>query len=215
MQKFKVYISQGPYTDLHRSMCDKLADTLKISGCDPVTVGANAYGIKSTIEQVRDHMDTCAGAVIIAFRRFHLNQASEKPDSPDEKPVDGRYLPSVWNQLEAAMAYGRDLPLLIIIENGVHDEGMLSEKTGYKPIIADLDMRFLNSEQFMKTMEDWLGRVESRGHDRKVNASDLTLVNIFRSLSIKQWWAVAGAFATILSSVAAVAYKIGEALAKP
>ncbi len=214
MAKRKIYLSQGPYTDLHRRVCDKIGELLEARGCEPVTVGQNAYGIKSTVEQVRKNMNACSGAVVVAFRRFRLAEAVEKPGTPDEKSISGRFLPTVWNHLEATFAYGRNLPLLILVEQGVYQEGMLSEKTGLRPIVADLDMKFLKSEEFTKTLEDWLEHLDKQSERSVVNIEALRPHDIFHSLSIKQWCAVGGVVVALLTFIVTTAFWMGTISAK-
>ena len=68
-------------------------------------------------------MQECVGTVIIAYERIHLATAVEKRGSPKEKPLDGLNLPTVWNQIEATMAYTLGHPLLVLVEKGLKYEG--------------------------------------------------------------------------------------------
>lgn len=56
-------------------------------------------------------MDECAGTVILAFERTQIVQALEKRGSKDERQLADLKLPTVWNQIEATVAYSKGHPL--------------------------------------------------------------------------------------------------------
>jgi len=69
-------------------------------------------------------MQEVYGAAILAMERFHSEEGVSKEGSPYERVVDDQYFATVWTHIEAAMAYQLDLPLLILKERKLVDEGM-------------------------------------------------------------------------------------------
>jgi hypothetical protein len=64
-------------------------------------------------------------------------------------------LPPVWNQIEAAMAYTRGLPLLVLIENGLQEEGMLESRYDWRVKQVNLREPIVNDPEFLGMFEDW------------------------------------------------------------
>jgi len=50
-------------------------------------------------------MQECAGTAVIAFERMHFAEGVEFRGSPKQKPLEDVSVPTIWNQIEAAMAY--------------------------------------------------------------------------------------------------------------
>jgi hypothetical protein len=59
---------------------------------------------------------------VLAFTRFLVGAAVEKPGSPHENAIANVRYPTIWNQMEAAMGFGLHLPLLVIIEEGLFQD---------------------------------------------------------------------------------------------
>ena len=68
------------------------------------------------------------------FTRTFIKSAIDKPDSKDEKEIKDVKYPTVWNQLEAAMAFGLKRPLLIIVEKGLVQEAMLKDRYEFRTV---------------------------------------------------------------------------------
>lgn len=69
------------------------------------------------------------GLITIAFRRTYIKKGTGRfrTDIKDltESSIDNKWLTSPWSQIEAAMAYQIGLPIIILRENGVLEEGIL------------------------------------------------------------------------------------------
>lgn len=68
-------------------------------------------------------------------------------------------IPTVWNQIEAAIAYTLKHPLLAIVESGLRPEGFLEE--GYDWYIEWLDLTpgSLSEPTFTRAFEQWKQKV--------------------------------------------------------
>jgi hypothetical protein len=69
-------------------------------------------------------------------------------------------LPTVWNQVEAGMAYTLGQPLLAIAESHLRNEALL--EAGYDWLInwVDLSPASLSSNEFQTTFLKWVEKVE-------------------------------------------------------
>ncbi|MCP5048468.1 MAG: hypothetical protein GY940_14960 [bacterium] len=160
-------------------------------------------------------MKQCDGAVIFAFTRYHIPQAIEFPNSDKTEKLKNFRYPTVWNQLEAAMAYGLDLPLLILVERGLKREGMLSDRTEWFPQLIDIDSSLFSNDDFKGTFEDWKSFVEKR-KAKSVAMTDQTspagepIGKLLSRLTAGQLWKVLAAFATVIGAAFALGYWIGQ-----
>jgi hypothetical protein len=71
-------------------------------------------------------------------------------------------LPPIWNQIEAAMAYTRGLPLLVLVENGLQDEGMLESRYDWRVKRVDLQKPVVDDPEFLGIVGDWQEQVIKR-----------------------------------------------------
>jgi hypothetical protein len=215
----KIFVSRGtPYTPAQERFCDKLYEYIRSRGGAPVTVGGNKYGVRQPVELAREEIKSCAGAVVVAFKRIHIREGQEKPDSTEAAPVDGRVLPTVWNHMEAAIAYTHDLPLLVLVEKGVYREGMLSKRLEWDALEIDVDAKVFKSDEFIQRFDQWMSFVEQRCKgttESKIDPTKLTLRELLGALTTGQLWSMAGALFGALAAVAVAAYKVGVWSAKP
>lgn len=70
-----------------------------------------------------------------------------------------RLIPTVWNQIEATMAYTLGHPLLVVVEDGLKYEGLL--ETGYDWYVMHIkpNESLLASAEFQGVFADWKRRV--------------------------------------------------------
>ena len=127
--RYEIFLSYGsPYTPEQQSFISAVKNRLSSRDCETYTVGQDNYSVRQPIQFARDRIVECDGMVVIAFERVRVDKGRDKPGSSEEKLLDDRSLPTVWNHLEAAMGYAHDLPLLILVASGLHREGMLSDR---------------------------------------------------------------------------------------
>jgi hypothetical protein len=189
---------------------------LRSHGCQPQTVGRNVYSIRQPVEAARELIAKCSGAVVIAFERTRILSALDKPGSADEQKLPQESHPTVWNHLEAAMAYAQNVPLLIIVEQGLRRQGMLSDRLEWIAIETDLTPSLLSMEQFQQIFREWLSLVKARATlPRRANLSNAkwTVRDVFgivANLEAKDAWAVMVAIFAILAAIATASYTIGQ-----
>lgn len=85
----------------------------------------------SPLAKIREELSLCDGAVIVAFERIYAKEGRERKTPKNSEKLSNLKLTTVWNQVEAAMAYWLGLPLLIIREKGLRAEGLLEQYDWY------------------------------------------------------------------------------------
>lgn len=133
------------------------------------------------IVSARELMQAADGVVVLAFTRYILDKAREYPGSSGEKRLEDLKYPTVWNQLEAAMAFGLKLPLLVIVESGLHQEAMLKDRLEYRALSTKLDPEFFSSDEFKGIFSDWKRLAEERSLEKKLSVISHGMPKIFIS----------------------------------
>lgn len=130
------------------------------NGLHPRTVGRTDFTTGRPLKKILGVMKKCSGAVVIAFERFHFDHGVELKGGANEQTVSNTSLPTVWNQVEASMAYVLGHPLLAIAESHLRNEALL--EAGYDWFInwVDLTPASLHSPEFQSTFQKWLKKVE-------------------------------------------------------
>lgn len=114
---------------------------------------------RQPLKDVEYRMNRCYGAIVLAFERAHVESGVWRRGAPQQRPMkDVRFSP-VWNQIEAAMAYTRGLPLLVIAEKGLESEGLLESKYDWRVKWVSIDQSVVQDPEFRGMFEDWRQQV--------------------------------------------------------
>jgi hypothetical protein len=195
---------------------------LQVNGLYPKTVGRSAFSSDQPLKLVADLMRECSGTVIVAFERTYIESGIERRGSTDEKTLNKTPLPTVWNQIEAAMAYTHRHPLLVIVEQGLKSEGLLEKGYDWYVQSCKLDESVLGSAEFAGVFADWRRRVENHSVSGPATDSEnqsaptapatLTLGVILKALTVAQLWVIVSALGILLGAVATAAFKLGQSV---
>lgn len=90
-----------------------------------LTLGRNAHADGEPLVAVRAMIASAAGVLIVAFARLRIDAGTEYPSTPHAIQIGSRQTCTVWNQLEAAMAFQAGKPLLVLADERLHREGIL------------------------------------------------------------------------------------------
>jgi hypothetical protein len=121
-----VFISHPtPYNKYQETFLSLIELELKKHGLNPTNLGKNNWSFRSPLKPIKEIMDTCVAAVVIGLERHHSLIGYEKEFSKSSKELIHKYSSSPWIQIEAGMAYQAGLPILILKEDKVYDEGIL------------------------------------------------------------------------------------------
>lgn len=168
MDGLPVFVSVGrTFNDRQEGFAQTIERFLKTQNMIPQTVGRTYFSSKQPLVAITELMHECAGTVVLAFERTHMPELVDKRGSADERRQTDVKLPTVWNQIEAAMAYTLEHPLLVVVENGLKYEGLLEK--GYDWFVkgVNLDDDIMADREFLGVFTDWKQRVESY-HEQKV-----------------------------------------------
>lgn len=211
----KVFLSVGAtYSETQESFVKAFEAFLSQNECQRLTVGRGNHDPRQPILQARELIEASDAVVVLAFTRTLVHSAIDKPGSKDEKEIrDVRY-PTVWNQLEAAMAFGLKRPLLVIVENGLTQEAMLKDRQEFRAVATALDISQLQTDEFKGMFSVFKQIVASRSAETKSSRSSSidswTIGELIQNLRPDQIWKIAAAVAGVLSAVAVAAYWVAK-----
>lgn len=211
-----VFLSVGrTYTEAQERFVTAVEVQLRAVGLTPRTVGRNDFSSNAPLKRIGEALEECQGTVILAFERTRAEMVTDRPGSAEESTSKVVRLPTVWNQIEATMSYARHLPLLVIVEHGLKDEGLLESRYDWYVQWVDLTEDALRTFEFQGVLDDWRKRMAK--HEELATAQspasrpgDLTLQQILGALTVKQAWASGGAVFSALAAVAVIAYRLGS-----
>jgi hypothetical protein len=155
----KIFLSVGrTSSEAQENFVRRIEDTLRIHGFTPQTVGRNYFSSLQPLRAVSTLMNECVGSVIVAFERTYIIQAVEKRGAK-ETPIADKKLPTVWNQIEATMAYMLGHPLLVMVEEGIKPEGLLETGYDWYLLSADINQPPFTDVESTGVFADWKNRV--------------------------------------------------------
>jgi hypothetical protein len=131
-------------------------------GLRPRTLGRSEFTHSQPLQFVNKLMDRSGGVLVIALERISIEVGTERPGTPHERLVAHEAIPTPWNQIEAAFAYAKRIPLMVVKENKVRAEGLLEGKYDWYVHSTELDPEFVHTPEFEGTLESWLNDVRQR-----------------------------------------------------
>jgi hypothetical protein len=154
----RVFVSMGsPYTKDWVQFRDELEGFLR-DGCgvDPRIIGKNEYPSGSPLEHIRTTMRTCAGVVIVAYERKYVKTGVEKRGSEKPEKLEDRTYTTPWNHIESAIAYSLGLPIYILCQRGLHQEGLIESKNDWWVQPFDTAPGALSRPELVQSMRAWV-----------------------------------------------------------
>jgi len=128
---------------------------LREHGYTPRTVGRTDFSYEKPLKKISEVMQDCSGTIVIALERIHIDSGTEFRESKRKTALDNVNLPTVWNQIEATMAYMLGQPLLAIVDTNLRSEGLLEIGYDWYVKLVDLDPTGLYSPDFLKVFNAW------------------------------------------------------------
>ncbi len=156
----KVFLSVGRTSNIRQeTLVQTIEKFLQANDLIPQTVGRTYFSSKQPLVAIAELMHECAGSIILAYERIHLIKAVEKRGSENETRIEMLNLPTVWNQIEATMAYTLGHPLLVVVEEGMKYEGLLERGYDWYVKHVKLEDDLLADAEFQGVFTDWKRRV--------------------------------------------------------
>jgi hypothetical protein len=211
MAELNVFVSVGgTATEMQETFVRAVEDRLRSAGIIPHTVGRNTFSSDAPLKTVTQLMDTCAGAVVIALERTFFASGIDKRGGPKQAALADVKLPTPWNQIEAAMAYSRGLPLLVIVEAGLRSEGLLERGYDWYVQWVQPNAAALNSNEFNGVLASWKDKMVQRPKTASSSkaVTDLTVAELIGGLKPTQLWSVLVALAALVAGAFALGAKL-------
>ena len=202
MSELNVFVSVGgTATEQQESFVRAVEERLRSEGLIPHTVGRNAFSVDSPLKTVTELLDKCSGTVVIALERMYFSNGVEKRGGLKESPVVDVKLATPWNQIEAAMAYSRGHPLMVIVEAGVKNEGLLERGYDWYVQSVPVDSSVLASPEFNGVLSSWKKKLvpPSNKSSTAKSPAELTVGELMKSMKPSQLWATLAALAALVA----------------
>jgi hypothetical protein len=211
MNELNVFVSVGgTATEQQEAFVRAVEDRLRSEGLIPHTVGRNTFSADAPLKTVTELLDSCAGAVVIALERSYFASGTEKRGGPKEVPLTDVKLPTPWNHIEAAMAYTRGLPLMVIVETGLKSEGLLERGYDWYVQWVRPEGAALNSTEFNGVLASWKQKMMQTPKKLALSktSSDLTVAELIGGMKPTQLWSVLVALAALVAGAFALGAKL-------
>jgi hypothetical protein len=137
----------------YRGICELLDDR----GYTGRSLGSTDFSNSAPLRAILRIMNDCDGAIVLGFRQIEIEQGTAKPGTPSASHLENCFLSTPWNQIEASLAYARDLPVMLIrekgISGGVFDFGVTEYFVHEVDLAAETD--WLHKPQFRQPFNEW------------------------------------------------------------
>jgi len=151
-----VYLSAGrPANAEQENFLQAVERFLRQRDLNPRTPGRTHLANKQPLKAVEQCMRTCKGIVVVAYERLYAPVAIERRGGAEQQDLTDAIVPTVWNQVEGAMAYTLGLPVLILAQKGLRSEALLESKYDWNVQWVDVDARALLTQDFGSVFDDW------------------------------------------------------------
>lgn len=171
VEKIRVFLSRpNPFLNEHQYFLDKLQEMLDEADLKTLTLQADNYDLTDSINYLRGMIRQCYGIIIVSFKQIYIEKGKKKKGGranpqyffPEEIDVSGQALTSPFCHIEGTIGILNDLPLLIINEEGVREEGIIkggrfSVKTPSFTLEHIDD--FFADKTVRRQISVWMGRV--------------------------------------------------------
>jgi hypothetical protein len=138
---------------------------------EPRTLGVSDYDNQEPLAAIRRLMLESNGILTVAFRRTLIIQGTSNPGADLagsdrlEQPIENVWTTSLYCHIEPAMAFQLGLPILIVRESGVLEDGLLDRGVigSYTPVfnLDDSTSDFFEGDEWRQVAGRWAGQVHS------------------------------------------------------
>ncbi len=167
-RKLKVFVSVGAaYTRQQRECQLEFYELLKSHNIERLGASEDDYFSRQPLAQIKDLLKQCDAVVVLAFLRYVVDSGKEKPgadrEEHEERAIVGERHPTVWNQIEAGIAYGLDKPIFVVMEKGLKQGAMLKEdRLETQALTIRLENGVFGTKKFVGVFDDFISRVRRR-----------------------------------------------------
>lgn len=207
MNPINVFISVGTTcSDAQEAFVTAIETRLRAEGLSPNTVGRNTFSADAPLKSVTTLMNTCSGAIIVALERVYYPNGIERRNGPRQKELGEVQYTTVWNHIEAALAYAKGQPIMVIVEEGLKSEGLLEKGYDWYVMSVKPDASSLNTAEFSGVLASWSKKVSefdaAKGQkvaEKQVDTASLSIGDLIRGLRPASLWALIGALLVLIA----------------
>lgn len=122
-------------------------------------LGGGDYSKKPPLRAVIDLIGECCGAIVLGYPQLEFHNETRRSAAIQDSIR--HVFPTPWNQIEGALAYSTNAPVLVVahkgIKGGVFDHGI----TGEGVLHIDLDTKdWFKQPAFSQPYAEWLAEVK-------------------------------------------------------
>jgi hypothetical protein len=152
------------------------------------------------LEKIRDVMRGCHGVLIVAYERKFVEAGMEKRGGTGAFQISQRTYTTPWNHIESAMAYSLGIPLYVICQNGLAQEGLIESKLDWYVQDLEISKETLARPDVVESIQAWVdtrvaprtkGSRSFRAINGQLKLSEMTPREISAAVGV-----VTGAFAS-------------------
>jgi hypothetical protein len=158
MSDRRIFVSMGtPYSDYYLRFREALESFLRVQcESDPRIMGVNEYPTGNPLPKLCEVMRSCHGVIVVAYERTYVDAGETKRNSKDATKLISRTYTTPWNHIESAVAYSLGLPLYIICENGLTEEGLIEDKIDWYVQHIELTPEALQQPAVVQSLRSWV-----------------------------------------------------------
>ena len=158
MAKPKVFISMGtPHDERHVRFRDELEDFL-LNKCevDPRIIDKNEFPPGNPLPKIREVMSQCNGLIAVAYERNFIENGLSRRGTLSEKILSKQSFTTVWNHIEIAMAYSMNIPIYVICEDGLTEDGLIETKVDWRVQYAQIQVGEFQRYAIGEAVKEWV-----------------------------------------------------------
>ncbi len=132
---------------------------LKRRGLAPHRLGGEQFTLDAPLKAVIDLMKECRGAIILGYPQYEI--FTERTKAGIQEGVLGLKVPTPWNQIEGAIAYCRNIPVLVIAQDGIGGGIFDFGVTGGFVLCTNLASKdWHKKKEFQGVFKEWITRIK-------------------------------------------------------
>ncbi len=122
-----IFLSRPTYIDpSFEEGLKNFSKQLEKMNLKPRTLGSTDYPLHSPLDEVLKIMNECSGIIILGYPQIIIKQGFLK----NNKIIEDMILGTEWNHIEAALAYSKQIPMIVIhhegLSRGIFERGTLN-----------------------------------------------------------------------------------------
>lgn len=150
----------SPFNDNQQQFIDRLKEYFLAHGVVLQTLVE--WNDDDPIIPILTELKKSAGCLVLALERYYINEGVEKRGSAQEGSIEQEGMTSPWLHIEAAIARSLDLPLLILKEESLKNEGLIHNDKQEWGIVRIKEDQFQAIEQYpiKNFILSWINQVK-------------------------------------------------------